>query len=737
MERKTLGLLLCYLVLLGNNAICSSKDDSIRIDILNLKAWENRRVQNDSAKIYARKAIKLSKESGLKISFATAYNRLGLAFFCSGSDLDSANYYFDLALKLRKQYAPVQDVAQVLNNLALVSKTQLEYDSAKTRYRQAIDLLDSSNDAALIAKINGNLATTYGYTGEYDKSLTLFKQNLIYSKHYDDTARWASTCLDLSNIYGKVLDFKAKLKYARRAFDFFGHLADEIGQGKSVLSMGSAQLELGLVDSATANLSMARDLVSKYNIDYLEAKALGNLGKCQYYQGNISRAIESNMRALSLLSMSNKAERALIYLDLGILHKELNQEADALNFYRKAFRLVKTQMPLRKLETARQLELLYSSNGEIDSAFFYGQVVRTLNDTLSRNTTRVYLLEKKLSAQKAAQDKILNEQLLEKERFEKNKMKYYLLFLISASLLVFAFMRNRIRQKRRILAQKNELLQKETELLEQEKAFRKQDQILKENELAHERALRKQEQEIKEKELELERNRVDELLKTQELSSIMNVLEVQENERKRIAQDLHDKLGSMLSVVKLHFKKSEKNIERLQQQNRDEYKKANKLLDDACDEVRKIAHNLVSGVLRKFGLVAALEDLKTTIEQSEQLEVELLDTGMDERLNWDYELNLYRIIQELLSNTMKHAKANEVSIQLLRNNGNLNIVYQDNGRGFSLEKIQYGLGMKNIESRLDRLNGKMEIDTGKGGGSTFTIDILISTDEEDKSFVSG
>lgn len=707
----------------------------MKVEVLNLKAWKNRRTHNDSAKIYARQAIAISKTAQLRQPYATAYNRLGFAFFCSGKDYDSAQHYLYKALKLRKRYAPIQDVAQVLNNLALVSKAQVQYDSAIAHYQNAIELLDTQTDAALLAKIKGNLATTFGYTGQYDKALSIFKENISYSKLSGDSARWASTCLDLSNVYGKVLDFDSKLRYARKALTIYAQLGDKIAHCKAALSMGNAQLELALIDSARANLSYTRQVASQYGIGYLEAKALGSLGKCQYYQGDVSSAITSNKAALELLHEGNRAERALIYLDLGILYERLNQETTALHFYSKAFSSVSAQMPLRRLEAARRLELLYESTGLLDSAFYYGTVVRNLSDTLSQSATRVYLLEKELNAQKAAQDRILNEQRIDEERSQKNKMKNYLLFFITISILVVLFMLNRIRQKRKILAQKNQLLEKEKELLRQEKLMRKQDQAIKEQELAHEKALRKQDQAIKERELELERNRVDELLKTQELSSIMNVIEVQEKERKRIAQELHDKLGSMLSVVKLHFKKSENNLQKLQQQNKDEYEKANKLLDQACDEVRKIAHNLVSGVLRKFGLVAALEDLKTTIVQSGQLDMELMTTGMDERLSWDYELNLYRIIQELLSNTMKHADATEVSVQLLRNNGNLNIVYQDNGIGFSLEQIKFGMGLKNIESRLDKLNGKMDIDTGRGGGSTFKFDIEIITEDENKGFI--
>lgn len=717
-SRKILGLMFCFCLLIGQNLFGSYDEDSIKVEKLNQRAWDNRRLQNDSANIYARKAIFLSRKNGFKTSLASAYNRLGLVLFLEGRELDSAKYYLYKALKLRKRYARKDEVAQVLNNLALVSKVRLAYDSAVVHYQEALELLDPQSNPEIIAKVKGNLATTLSYMGEYEKSVFIFMENLAYAQASDDTVRWSSTCLDLSNTYGKLSDFESKRKYAQKACTLFITMGDEIGECKSRIALGSAYMELGNLDSASANLQKAYDLALGYEIVYLQVKALGNLAKTEYYQGNVTAAIDKNVKALSLLPLDGKGERALILLDLGVLYAELDRGDAALNSYKKAFGLVKDQMPLRELEVARQLELLYASTGQIDSAFFYGSVVRSITDTLTYQARRAFLLEKKLTAQKASHQLMLSEQRLENERIQKRRMKIYILFITILSVLIILFMWYRMRQKKKILAQQNELLGKEQELLKQEKALRQQDKA------------------IKEKELELEKSKVDELLKNHELSSIMNVLEVQEQERRRIAQDLHDRLGSMLSMVKLHFKNTEKNLEKLHQQNRDEYDKANELLDGACDEVRKIAHNLISGVLKKFGLVAALNDLKQTVEQSRQLEMEVLTTGLDERLDWDYELNLYRIIQELLSNTMKHARAKDVSIQFVRNNGNLNVVYADDGDGFIPGKVEEGMGMKNIASRLDKLNGIMAIDSGKGGGTTFTFDIRIKDEADDKGFVS-
>ena len=153
--------------------------------------------------------------------------------------------------------------------------------------------------------------------------------------------------------------------------------------------------------------------------------------------------------------------------------------------------------------------------------------------------------------------------------------------------------------------------------------------------------------------------------------------------------------------------------------------KASNMLDDAYQEVRRIAHDMVSGVLTKFGLVPALQELARTISTNGKMNVKVITSGLGDRLDSKVEITLYRIIQELLSNILKHAKASEAIIQLTRLNGELNISVEDNGKGFNPEKIKYGMGIKNMEARVQALDGSVFIDSGKGNGTTVMIDLPI------------
>ena len=224
---------------------------------------------------------------------------------------------------------------------------------------------------------------------------------------------------------------------------------------------------------------------------------------------------------------------------------------------------------------------------------------------------------------------------------------------------------------------------------------------------------------LKRKQIEEQHSReVTNLLSDQELKSVEAMLEGQDFERKRIAEDLHDRLGSTLSAAKMYVESS------ALQGNESENNKANKaceLLDQAIDDARGIAHNLVSGTLSKFGLYAALLDLKETIEGAGQVKVSINFEETDSRFQSDIEINLYRIIQEAFSNALKHARASLLIIDLLEDQYTVNIFISDNGRGFNKNYVERGMGLKNIEARVTKLGGELEIESHRATGTRYHI----------------
>jgi signal transduction histidine kinase len=215
--------------------------------------------------------------------------------------------------------------------------------------------------------------------------------------------------------------------------------------------------------------------------------------------------------------------------------------------------------------------------------------------------------------------------------------------------------------------------------------------------------------------------RIDELLKTQELKSIQKVLEIQEEERTRIAQDLHDRLGGMIATTRLLFEDLQYSIAEIQTKSSNTYKKALKILEDAGDEVRHVAHNIANSTLKTGGLKTALNELADNIMSSESISFNFIYTGQSLRFNTKFESYLYRIVQELVSNTLKHSKASSIDLNLTIDSNELTMIYEDNGSGFKVDEVKYGIGLKGINKRLEELGGNLEIDSSAGNGSIFII----------------
>ncbi|MDP1726441.1 MAG: sensor histidine kinase [Bacteroidota bacterium] len=226
------------------------------------------------------------------------------------------------------------------------------------------------------------------------------------------------------------------------------------------------------------------------------------------------------------------------------------------------------------------------------------------------------------------------------------------------------------------------------------------------------------------------RQNVTEILKAQEIKSMNALFEGQQTERKRIAEELHDRLCGMLATIKLHVsalesKLSDKKVKKLQQIL--QYEHAIQLIDHAYDEVRKISHNLSSGTLINFGLLPALKDLKENLNEGANFSITFRSFGLEGfRLDSLIEIHVFRAIQELITNVIKHAGATAIQIDLNLIENNLNIIFSDNGRGFDPALKSSGRGLKNVNSRIERLNGDLTIDSNKGNGTTFIINIPVT-----------
>lgn len=219
----------------------------------------------------------------------------------------------------------------------------------------------------------------------------------------------------------------------------------------------------------------------------------------------------------------------------------------------------------------------------------------------------------------------------------------------------------------------------------------------------------------------IQQQKIIELEQKNKLLALNSMIEGQEAERLRIAKDLHDSLGGLLSTVKAHFTTIQNEIIQLEKLNITE--KTNTLIDEACIEVRRISHNMMPHALSISGLQGAIEDI--TVNLREEGYEATLEMAQIPEIKDTKEVMIYRLLQEIISNIRKHAKAKSILIQLIGHQNNLTIIVEDDGHGFDYETAMQkgGLGLKSINSRVQFLDGTIDWDTSLKQGTNITINI--------------
>ncbi|KAB1153604.1 hypothetical protein F7018_16170 [Tenacibaculum aiptasiae] len=232
---------------------------------------------------------------------------------------------------------------------------------------------------------------------------------------------------------------------------------------------------------------------------------------------------------------------------------------------------------------------------------------------------------------------------------------------------------------------------------------------------------------LAEQQKELEKQKNLTLLKEQEINTINAMIDGQEKERVRIAEDLHDNIGSVLATLKLHFENLKLNREK-EHFNQDElYAKTEKLIDETYLKVRNIAHAKNAGVIANKGLLVAVKMMAEKISDANKITIEVLDFGLDKPMENSLEIVVFRIVQELTTNIIKHANATHATINISQFDSNLNIIIEDNGQGFNMSTIELknGMGLNSIQTRIKHLKGTFEIDSTINKGTSIIIDIPI------------
>ncbi len=676
--------------LLGN------QDDVVKINTLHELAWELQYKKDSSGILYALEELRLSKQLKNHEAEVNALNILG-KIAKQQQYLGDAEAYFLEAIKVAKTYEYKHGIARGYNELGLFYRDQSNNVAAIDAFLSSIESFEAQGKSKELAIVNTTLGKLHRKLEAYPDALQYYLKSLEIRKQLNDSKGLAKIHLELATLSKERENYSEMLVHALKSKQLF----EKLERNRDVFS-------------SNIQIALAYD-----------------------YLNEDEKSKKIYLETLKLIPVYGIENASDLYHNLAILYKKIDQQDSALYYYQKAQKIFIANNDYKRLsKNYNNLGNLYAGMGDFKQSLnnFNKSLAlqKTVNDSSLLQKTYWSLAnyyEKIGDFKKAYKYKDSSESLRE-DIFEKIK---------AADRFALKY----VNQKRELELDKNkiEIAKRETEILT-EKAVQKSQIItitliatvllffvlMRVRKLKQEKKVTQlafEQQKIKAQlEKEQQEKKLEEMLQDQERKAITSMITGQEEERERIAKDLHDRLGSMLSVVKIHYKSVEEDLEKIKNETKSQYEKANQLLDEACETVRKIAHNMVSGTLTKFGLIPALKELKQKIEETKILEVELLAHGMDNRLNNSTEIQLYRIIQELLNNILKHADASEVTIQLLKREEDLNIMVSDNGIGFKVDNKEFeGMGLKSIKARVAEMNGQVLIDSSKGNGTTVTIEI--------------
>ncbi|HJV20027.1 MAG TPA: ATP-binding protein [Sediminibacterium sp.] len=215
------------------------------------------------------------------------------------------------------------------------------------------------------------------------------------------------------------------------------------------------------------------------------------------------------------------------------------------------------------------------------------------------------------------------------------------------------------------------------------------------------------------------------LQQQKEIQLMQATMQGEERERSRIARDLHDGVAGMLAAVKMHFSSIPSEAEMLMQT--EGYRQGIRLLDEAAGELRKTSHNLMPEILLQHGLDEALRRYCNSLNNSKTISIQYDSWGDIDRFSDAFELSVYRIVQELINNIVKHSKSTQAIVQLTQQNDLLCISIEDNGIGFNTDKMQTeGIGLVSLRSRVRAMNGKIELNASEKNGVTAYLEFEIS-----------
>lgn len=584
-------------------------------------------------------------------------------------DAKKAEQFFLQSFAIEKENNNMPGVATAANNLAAIYFRNGDTEKSLIYFQQALKMNQAVGAREGEATALNNIGAVYDNQGRVEVALDHYHRSMRIQEELDNKPKIATCLNNIAAIYNNQGQTEQAVTYFTRSLRIREAINDTRGMAQSLNNIGAARFKQGRLQDALAlykrSLQLYRKAVVKPGIAY----SLNNTGFVFYTLGKTDEALANFREGLAIYdSIGDKRGISNSQYYIGLALVALQKPAEALPFARLA---LTNAQEARSAEAIRNAHLVLSradsAAGNMASALANYKAYILFRDSLLNDATRKASYKKQMQfAYEKKEASLIADVSRKQVELEHNQLVNGVIAGAAVFTLLFVIVllnRNRLRQKH--------LYQKE--------------------------------------------------LNRQQKAQASAVMETQEQERKRIAEDLHDSLGHLLSTVKM-------NLQTLPDIHRQLVENPLRLVNQAASEIRNITFNLMPRTLEEEGLAAALHELAEKTNRPGSLRVELQIHGMEVvRLERQVEFNIYRIIQEAVNNILKHAGAREITIQLIRHDDQFSIMIEDDGSGFNTDEAgRSGRGIRNISTRSAWLNGTADFDSAPGRGTTVTVSIPIT-----------
>ena len=690
-------------------------------------------------------ALTLSNQLNYVNGQIDAYNNLGI-FYMNFYNMEKALSYFKETEALQKKYKKEAMLTKLYSNMGNLYSDWNKSAEAIAYYNKAIEIGLKYNNKKSVGIVYNNLGTEYIQSGNLLKATEYLLKGIAIREEINDQKGIANMSMNLSVLYKELEKYNDAITYGNNAIAIYKSLELPIEAGKVYVNFGliaNRQKNYPLAEKyfddalkAFKGTTYTRGLAAVYNNRGLVLKNQNKIKEAlANYQASYELALSTNDKQAQAISLIELGDLAMMTKDYGASEKQLLQA-------------LKIAQQIQYLELEKDvnetLANLYKEKGDFEKAFIYQIKFRSISDSM------------------LAKDKIkIIEDVKEKYETEKKQLKINLLSK-SDSIKSLQIENQRIDIIDNLLNISNQKLAisiADLQLKENGLIIKSKEEIILQNKLdAQQKEQRiaqlNNEKKFKELELTKKNNTIvgislftlllalsgylfyqrkqtqqkamlqQEIYKQQDIA-MQGILEAEEKERKRIASDLHDGVGQLMSAAWLNLKAFNEQAT-LTPEGQQLFDKSLVLVDESCKEVRSVSHNMMPNALLKKGLVNAVREFIQQISGN-KLSINLQTDGLHKPIPNHVEMVLYRVIQESVNNVIKHAEASNLDISISQEPDGIDVMIEDNGKGFDAVKVtdSDGIGLNNIKNRVQYLKGTVEWNTTSGNGTLVAIHIPI------------